>query len=151
MGSGEGFARTPLVDSERCMAAALTCTPSLCPLNCRCNKRTFPWIAEQRWQRRWTWRACRQWVCWRRSSRKSLRSQTQPVDNSEGSYAIPVTKYSYAQSWGRAMPPPNRLRRCPRSSHPPTSDIHGIRSWLPRWSWWWGPDLGSRHLLWILK
>lgn len=62
----------------------ITGSPSPCPWSCRCSRRTSPWRAGRRWRRRWTWRACRQWGCWRRSSEMSPRSQTPPVRHRGG-------------------------------------------------------------------
>ena len=129
-----------LAESEWLVLAALTCTPSLCPWNCPCNKRTFPWRAELRWQRRWTWRACRQWVCWRHSSRKSPRNQRQPAKRSK--------EYCMSLEWPVHLPraelephhhQPAPLRRCLRRYHLTNKWPHGIQRWLPNWSSLPGP------------
>lgn len=79
-GSCKTSSEHTLAESEGYVLVALTCTPSLCPWNCPCNRRTCPWKAEPRWQQRWTWRVYRQWVCWRRFSRRSPHSRRQPAD-----------------------------------------------------------------------
>ena len=58
----------------------LTCSPSAGPWTHLCSRRIFLWRAELLWQRRWTWRGCKRWGCWARSSESWPRSRTPPGD-----------------------------------------------------------------------
>lgn len=62
------------------LESSFTCSLSPGLWTHRCSERTSLWKAARRWRRRWTWRGCRRWGCWARSSESSPRSQTQTED-----------------------------------------------------------------------